>query len=116
MSIDIVGEQIGTVPAPAGVQYVSDPKLVSKARNGKKSQTTKIWYDAYGKEIKREIINKNTYPAVAARVLAGSQPSKTQKPTTQPTQKPTQAPTQAPTQTPTQAPTQPPAQQPSDAE
>lgn len=116
MSIDIVGEQIGTVPAPAGVQYVSDPKLVSKARNGKKSQTTKIWYDANGKEIKREIINKNTYPAVAARVLAGSQPSKTQKPTTQPTQKPTQAPTQAPTQTPTQAPTQPPTQQPSDAE
>ncbi len=108
MTIDIVGEQTGTVPAPAGVQYVRDPKLVSKARAGKKSQTTKIWYDANGKEIKREIIHKNTYPAVAARVLAGSQPTKTETP--QPTAKPTTNPTPTPApSTPapaTQAPTE----------
>ena len=108
IKIDIVGEQTGTVAAPAGVQYVTNPKMVTKARAGKKSKTTKIWYDANGKEIKCEVIHTNTYPAVGARVLAGSTPTKTGKPTTKPTTKPTHAPnTPAPTQKPTTAPSTP---------
>ena len=108
MKIDIVGEQTGTVSAPAGVQYVTNPKMVTKARAGKKSKTTKIWYDANGKEIKREVIHTNTYPSVGARVLAGSTPTKTKKPITKPTTKPTHAPnTPAPTQKPTTAPSTP---------
>ncbi|MFR4008033.1 MAG: hypothetical protein ACLT0Y_01035 [Christensenellales bacterium] len=41
MKIDIVGEQTGTVSAPAGVQYVTNPKMVTKARAGKNPRQRK---------------------------------------------------------------------------
>jgi len=62
--IEIAGKRTGTKAIPATI-YSKDPSKVRSGRKGTYSKTYKIWYDANGKEINRELIDENLYPAFA---------------------------------------------------
>lgn len=109
MTIELESKRTAVIPAPAAVT-VTDPKKVRSARNGQSCVVTRIYKDASGKVIKQDTLEKHTYRAFAAYVLATPTPAPTPTPvapTTQPTQAPTQAPTSTPKPTvaPTPAPT-----------
>jgi vancomycin resistance protein YoaR len=65
MSIEITGRQVGTKGMPAAQYTAKSPEEEFKGRIGRYSETYMIWYDADGKELRRELIKENYYPARA---------------------------------------------------
>ena len=110
--IELEGKRTGTVAKPAAIT-VTDPAKVTSGHIGQYSRTTKVVYDAQGKEISREVIRENYYRPVAPRVLAQPTPAPTATPDVPVS--PTTAPTIAPTTPTTPKPTTPPTQKPTTA-
>lgn len=75
--IEITGKKVGSKGMPSTI-YTEDPELIREGRSGKYSETYKIWYDADGTEISRELMDENLYPALAPIKLV---PKPTQTPT-----------------------------------
>jgi vancomycin resistance protein YoaR len=63
-TIGLIGYQVGTKKMPAAI-FTDDKKLLREGRIGKYSETYKVWYAADGAEIRRELIDKHLYPALA---------------------------------------------------
>ena len=76
VKIELIGKKTGTKAMPA-TQYTTDPDKIRKGRQGKYSETYKVWYKLAeaeeGKEAwveyKRELIDKFLYPAFSNVVL-----------------------------------------------
>lgn len=71
-TIKLTGTKTGSTGIPGTPVVVTDPSDVSKGRAGQSSVTHKIYYDKDGNEIKKDVIDRHTYPAIAPRVLASS--------------------------------------------
>jgi vancomycin resistance protein YoaR len=74
MRIEITGKQVGTKGMPAA-RYTDYHDEVMNGRIGRYSQTFRVWYDDSGKEVKRELIHENYYPARAPVILRTPTPS-----------------------------------------
>jgi hypothetical protein len=79
-------------------------ETIQSAVKGYDSEGYKIYKDANGKEIKRELISKDHYDATNKIVKVGIKKVATPVPTVKPTTKPTTAPTTKPTEAPTPTP------------
>ncbi len=71
--IKLESEKTETIAAPEGVKDKYDPTIlagsepkVEKARDGARAISYKIYYDKNDNEIKREVLDKSTYPASQA--------------------------------------------------
>ena len=114
MTADLVIENLRSL-SPGAQQVIKDSSIpvgspqVSKARTGYKLDAYRVYYDANGKEVKREKLYSDHDPAIASIKRVNPQdllpsPTPTQTPTQAP---PTQAPTQTPTDPPVDVPTEP---------
>ena len=112
-TIELLCKKLKEIPAQTVERQ--DPNMNEGKREtiqspvrGYDSEGYKIYKDANGKEIKRELISKDHYDATNKIVKVGTKKVVTPVPTVKPTTAPTARPTQAPTPTPfvpTQAPT-----------
>lgn len=75
--VDIESKETGTIPAPE-TEFIEDKSLSPgqkvtdrKARNGKRAQVERVYYDESGNELRRETVSEDTYRAIGARVLVG---------------------------------------------
>ncbi len=71
--IKLESEKTETIAAPEGVKDKDDPTIlagsepkVEKARDGARAISYKVYYDKNDNEIKREVLDKSTYPASQA--------------------------------------------------
>ena len=71
--IKLESEKTETIAAPEGVKDKYDPTIlagsepkVEKARDGARAISYKVYYDKNDNEIKREVLDKSTYPASQA--------------------------------------------------
>nr|MDD6335951.1 VanW family protein [bacterium] len=78
MTIRTTSEVVDSIPVPDGYNVKVDTSLPEghvevyvKARTGTKSVSYKVYCDAAGKEIKREILTRDTYPPTKLTYLVG---------------------------------------------
>ena len=78
MYIKLESEKTETIAAPEGVKEKNDPTLPlgttkpEAARDGARAISYKIYYDKNDNEIKREVLDKSTYPASQAILRIGT--------------------------------------------
>ena len=77
--IKLESEKTETIAAPEGVKEKNDPTILAgsepkleKARDGARAISYKIYYDKNDNEIKREVLDKSTYPASQAILRIGT--------------------------------------------
>lgn len=78
MYIKLESEKTETIAAPEGVKEKNDPTLPlgttkpEAARDGARAISYKVYYDKNDNEIKREVLDKSTYPASQAILRIGT--------------------------------------------